>query len=213
MFCDQQAQPIFAHEEETLLLAGHSFRLCKLQDLDTILEHYVRQSAKTERIPYYTQLWDSALALGKYVLLNQELFVGKRVLELGCGLGLPSLCAAKAGAQVLATDFHPDNRGFFMKNVALNGLQNIVYCELDWRQPGLSDQFDCILGSDLIYEREMLPALLHCVKHFMGPQASFIYADPGRAALQEFSSSLEKLGMQGELLAIDEIYLQIWSRH
>ena len=167
-------QPIFAHSEESLELAGHSFRLCKLQDLDAALEHYVQLSAATERIPYYVQLWDSALALSKYVLLNPQLFCGKHILELGCGLGLPSLCASKIGAKVLATDFHPDNRGFFMKNVALNKLQNIEYRELDWRQPEQLGQFDCILGSDLIYEREMIPPLLQCVELYLAPQGCFI---------------------------------------
>src|SRR3954465_10627681 len=53
-------------------------------------------------MPYWSVLWRSGVALARE--LAHETLAGRRVVELGCGLGLPSLVAARAGADVLATD-------------------------------------------------------------------------------------------------------------
>src|SRR6185436_16422121 len=58
--------------------------------------------AHEEYPPYWAELWPSSVALAWAVATAKP--AGARVLELGCGLGLPSIAAALSGAQVLATD-------------------------------------------------------------------------------------------------------------
>src|SRR4051812_38830939 len=55
-----------------------------------------------EFLPYWAELWPSGVALAKAVA--PRALKGARVLELGCGLGLPSIAAARAGGRVLAAD-------------------------------------------------------------------------------------------------------------
>ena len=57
-------------------------------------------------MPYWAELWPSGLALADYVATLD--LAGRRVLELGCGLALPSFAAALGGADVLATDWAPE---------------------------------------------------------------------------------------------------------
>jgi hypothetical protein len=55
------------------------------------------------------------------------------VLELGCGLGLPSIVAARAGARVLATDGSPDAVAFAAHSLALDELDGEV-ARVDWSE-------------------------------------------------------------------------------
>ena len=203
---------LFPCSEESITVGNIRFTLCMIRSLDEALDHYVKVSpSDTDRIPYFTRLWESAQALAGYIAEQHEWFSGKRVLELGCGLGLPSLCAARCGARVTASDFHPDNRAFFLRNARLNGLSAIDYHRMDWRQPDLTGTFDILLGSDLIYEKEMVSPLVDCVKQYLAPSGTFLYADPGRSSLQNFTSALEKAGLTWELIPVDNIYLQVWT--
>ena len=61
---------------------------------------------KEEFLPYWAELWASGVALAHDVA--RRALRGARVVELGCGLGLPSIAAALAGGRVLATDWSPD---------------------------------------------------------------------------------------------------------
>ena len=52
--------------------------------------------------PYWSILWRSGVALARE--LDGVALSGLRIVELGCGLGVPSIAAARGGATVLATD-------------------------------------------------------------------------------------------------------------
>src|SRR3954447_12210414 len=58
-------------------------------------------------VPYWSVLWRSGVALGRELAASARELDGLRVVELGCGLGVPSLVAALKGADVLATDAEP----------------------------------------------------------------------------------------------------------
>lgn len=205
---------LFSHNIEDIKVGDLSFRLCILKDLDEALDHYVKVSpSDTDKIPYFTRLWESAQAMAEFIVANPEICRGKCVLEVGCGLGLPSLCAAALGAsEVTASDFHPDNRPFFLKNAALNGLTDINYVQMDWRSPELPAKFDFIMGSDLIYEKHMVGALTTCVNSLLKPDGVFLLADPGRTALQTAVTAMEQLGFRWRLVTSGKIWLLFFSR-
>src|SRR3546814_5888315 len=95
---------------------------------------------------------------------SSDLVAGKRILELGCGLGLASLVLRRRGADVVASDYHPLAETFLAYNAALNELPAVPYRTLRWDTPNDSlGRFDLIIGSDILYERdhaERLSALL-----------------------------------------------------
>src|SRR3954468_3223775 len=65
-------------------------------------------------VPYWARPWPAGLALAAAPP------PGGRVLELGCGLGAPGIAAARAGAEVLATDASSDAVTFAAHAFALN---------------------------------------------------------------------------------------------
>ena len=89
--------------EESVPLGGGGAQVLRPRDAEALLDE--RAFEHEEFLPYWAELWPSGVALARRVAARA--LKGARVLELGCGLGLPSLAAALAGGRVLATDWSP----------------------------------------------------------------------------------------------------------
>jgi predicted nicotinamide N-methyase len=108
-----------------------------------------------------------------------------RVLELGCGLGLPSLVAAARGAVVTATDWAKDAIELLRRNADRNHL--VLRSEVhDWREPW-SEEFDLVLAADVLYEQRNVEPLLSRL-HELAPEALIGLA--GRPYETEFLRAL-----------------------
>jgi predicted nicotinamide N-methyase len=132
-------------------------------------------------VPYWAVLWRSGLALARE--LEGEQLEGKRVIELGCGLGVPSLVAARAGARVTATDEDPDALELLQHNARENGIE-IETAQLDWSAPGEPGRFDLVLAADVLYERASVALLLKLLPRLT--TSAVWLADPGRAGAEAF---------------------------
>jgi predicted nicotinamide N-methyase len=110
--------------------------------------------AHDEFLPYWAELWPAATALAS----NLPDVRGLKVVELGCGLGVPALVAAARGAQVTATDWATDAIALLRENAARNGLQLLAEVR-DWRAPW-AETFDLVLAADVLYERRNVEPLL-----------------------------------------------------
>jgi predicted nicotinamide N-methyase len=110
--------------------------------------------ARDEFLPYWAELWPAATALAAAL----PAVAGLRVVELGCGLGLPSLVAAARGAEVTASDWAEDAVQLLRENAARNRLE--LRAEVrDWREPW-PERFDVVLAADVLYERRNVEPLL-----------------------------------------------------
>ncbi|WCE03406.1 methyltransferase [Pseudoxanthomonas sp. JBR18] len=122
---------------------------------------------------------------------------GKRVLELGCGLGLASLVLRARGADVVASDHHPLAEVFLAYNAALNGLDAVAYRRLDWLTGSQSmGRFDLIIGGDVLYERGPALALAALLPTLARPACEIIISDPGRGHAGVFTRELASHGFQ-----------------
>ena len=136
-----------------------------------------------EFLPYWAELWPSGLALARHVATRE--LNGSRVLELGCGLGLPSLAAAMRGADVLATDWAEDAIELLRTNAERKGVLLRV-ARVRWSEPEpllRAAPWDLVLGADLLYEArngEQLAELLPLLGGEM------LLAEPGRPYATEF---------------------------
>ncbi|MCX8044706.1 MAG: methyltransferase domain-containing protein [Desulfobacterota bacterium] len=177
-------------------------------DIDEIIDYYAQHhAADINLLPYYAELWPSAVALANFLLSWNYRLTGAQVIELGCGLGLPSLVAAGRGARVLATDFHPHNEYFLRRNIALNDLANIAYCLLDWNSPPPNLSADIIIGSDLIYESRNVEPFVQCTAALCKPNGVLVLADPGRPHLQNTVLLLRNRGFHDTLHIVDDIFI------
>lgn len=137
-------------------------------------------------VPYWSVLWRSGVALGRALAASPEAVAGKRVVELGCGLGVPSLVAARAGAAaVLATDAEPEALELLERNSYANGLR-VETLLVEWSEPEeLIDRgpFDLVLAADVLYERASVALLLKLLARLAGEA---LIADPGRPGAAAF---------------------------
>ncbi len=146
-----------------------------------------------EFLPYWAELWPSALSLGEEIARRDV--AGLRVVELGCGLGVPSLVAAARGAHVLATDWAEEAIELLRRNAARNALP-LEALLADWRAPEpLLERapFDLVLAADVLYERRYVDLLLELLPRLGG---EILLADPGRPFTKPFLErwEVERLG-------------------
>ena len=145
-----------------------------------------------EFLPYWAELWSSSIALAHDVARRS--LRGARVLELGCGLGLPSIAAALAGGRVLATDWSADA----VRVAADNARRNSVELEtavVDWALPEPIVErapWRYVLASDVLYERRNVARLLELLPLLVDQTGEVLIADPQRPPAERF---LERAGV------------------
>jgi predicted nicotinamide N-methyase len=148
---------------------------------------------RDERLPYWADLWPSARALARH-LIDHPPAPGTRVLELGCGVALPSLVLAATGYRVLATDYDEDALHFARVNAERNGIPPLDARALDWRHRPAAHAADLVLAADVLYERRNAEALAALLPSVVAQGGSVLLADPGRVYLGELFSRLEPIG-------------------
>lgn len=154
------------------------------------VEEFIGNPENEYDVPCWAEVWPAAIALAGY-LSGLEL-QGKRVLELGCGLGLPGLVAAVRGAQVTFSDYHPEALELVRHNAGRLGLTNeqVALYLGDWRRFSLAGQFDLLLASDIMYDPKLNPYLLNLFPRYLAPGGRLLVSHPGRpdtlAALEDF---------------------------
>ena len=120
---------------------------------------------------------------------------GKRILELGCGMALSSLILNRRGGDITATDYHPEAESFLRANVLLNEDNEIPFFRSSW-DDGDSEhgQFDLIIGSDVLYERDNIPSLARFIQDHARANCEVVVVDPGRKQQGRFNQRMSLYG-------------------
>jgi predicted nicotinamide N-methyase len=150
-------------------------------------------------MPYWAELWPSGVALAAAVAERDVR--GQRVVELGCGLGLPSVAAALVGGNVLATDWAPEALEVTQRNAGRNGVA-VETLLVDWSHPErLLERapFDLVLCADVLYEPRNVDALLALLPQ-LGREV--LLGEPGRQTAGRFFELAEErwnIGREGDV--------------
>jgi predicted nicotinamide N-methyase len=148
-----------------------------------------------ERLPYWADLWPSARVLAATLL--QEDGRGRRLLEMGCGVGLATIAAMQAGFDVTATDYYEEALHVTRGNAARNLGREPRVQMVNWREwPNDLGTFDVVVAADVLYEKEYAPLVASCLARALKPDGIAIVADPGRLALQAFRECVVENGLE-----------------
>jgi predicted nicotinamide N-methyase len=172
--------------EDAFELAGRQVTLLRPPNADELIDE--DDFDDDEFLPYWAELWRSGVALADVV---SSLDVrGKRVLELGAGLGLPSLAAALRGGKVLATDWADDAVALLRANAKRNSIR-LRAKRVRWDAPEAllrEAPWQLVLGADLLYEERNAVQLLELLPQLGG---EILIADPGRPFAKDFFAHWE----------------------
>ena len=170
------------------------------ESIDTLCEFFGEEdqdnSLAEEYCPYFGVLWEAGIGLTQH--LSKLDLKNKKILEIGCGLALPSFLVTKMGGNIIATDFHSDVPLFLELNQKNNQIY-FPYKVMNWRNEierirtdlGL---FDLVIGSDILYESQHPMQVAEALIAFLKPGGKIILSDPGRAYIQKFITSMNECG-------------------
>ncbi|KAL7680940.1 putative lysine methyltransferase, S-adenosyl-L-methionine-dependent methyltransferase [Plasmopara halstedii] len=168
-------------------------------DKDMVIENAIELNADKlvvfrENEGQQAKVWDCALALAKILansaLFPPDFFLKKRVIELGCGIGVPGLATAALGAEdVVLTDMPiavPWIQANIERNYALGCIAGRVCAQgLMWGEnhDNKLHSFDIILCSDLIYgHRDIAKRLVQTIVQLSHADTLIVSAHEARFA-------------------------------
>lgn len=177
------------HEEHetdtsTLTIRGRNFTFLLPKSLET----FVDSENVFQNFPLWAKIWEASIVLADH-LARITAQPEKRFLEIGCGLGVASIVAASFGHHVIMTEYNTDALNFARANVQENLSStdsNLEVAELDWENPQLEGAFDCIVGSEVIYNERDYQPILNLFKSYLEPQGEIILAERVRETSVEF---------------------------
>jgi ETFB lysine methyltransferase len=147
------------------------------------------------RLPYWADVWPSALGLAKRVLREQG--NGRTLLELGCAVGYTACIASKMGFRVTATDYYEDAGRLTQLNAVLNGIPVPDERMVDWRDfPADLNNFDVVIASDVLYEKPYCDLVADCFRRSLSPTGLGLLTDPQRTLASGFADAAKRHGLQ-----------------
>ena len=188
---------------QTIELGEHDIHFRSLRDR----QQYNDDFGEAESIGISSANWPIAgLVWPSEEVLAQLMTVydieNKRILEVGCGIGLASLVLNERLANITATDIHPNSGDTLQHNAQLNNGRHIPFLRTAWEDS--PDQhfglFDLIIGSDLLYERLHAELLAMFVRQTAKPMCEMLMVDGNRGHCPKFKIQMQKLGFECQQL-------------
>jgi len=189
----------FKTTENDLRIGDRQYSILSVTNFDELYEQLLakglqHEEVADERIPYWAELWPSAVGLAEHIAAHPALIAGKTTLEIGGGLGLPALIAGALGAIVTSTDYLQDAVDFAAVNAERNDIRGITFRTLDWRKAESFGQYDVLLASDVAYERRQFEPLLSAFTHLVRPGGLTLLSEPNRYIAEPLIEDLKAKG-------------------
>jgi predicted nicotinamide N-methyase len=195
---EQTLRRRFVTEEEQVTLGGEAFTLLRPRSAEELISE--AEFDVDERLPYWADLWPSATVLAQWLLERAR--PRGTLLELGCGLGLVTAAALRAGYEVTATDYYEDALRFTRANAWRNAKREPATRHVDWRDfPGDLGTFDRVVAADVLYERPYASHVAEAIARTLARGGEALVADPGRIAVESF---VEECATRGLVLVARE---------
>lgn len=157
-------------EEEEIVIREKKLKIFKPKRLEDVFQG--DPFLEVEKFPFWFKVWEGSLILADYLATVEP---PKKILELGAGLGIPSLIASSFGHQVIASDYEMLPLKLIGLSAQINNLK-IKTLFLDWKNPQLFEKFDLIVGAEVVFKKSLFEPLLELFKNYLNPNGEVILA-------------------------------------
>lgn len=181
MFSIKTFHQQYVTEQRESVIGGRSFRFLVPHSLEPFLD----PGDPLHRFPLWAKIWEASLLLAHRVAGIPPV-AGERWLELGSGLGVVGLVAAAFQHHITITEHDPHAIHFIHANAHLNGCQPDAVVQMDWLHPVLSQRFERIIGSELMYNEKDFPALHALFKALLQPGGEILLSAAARQTNRPF---------------------------
>jgi 2-polyprenyl-3-methyl-5-hydroxy-6-metoxy-1,4-benzoquinol methylase len=149
------------------------------------------------RLLFWWQPTTAAVALASHVLGLGSL-AGRRVLDVGCGLGLTGIAAGLAGASVVFLDCEATAAEFARTNALSNGLTSdqIDFLVSDWDDVAQIGSFDLVIGAEILYDYFFHDSLLRLFQASIADHGALLLADRKRLCVSRFLGRMRCKGFE-----------------
>jgi predicted nicotinamide N-methyase len=171
-------------------IGGRAWQITAVPNQDALLDG----AEELEHFPFGFLLWEAAVGMTGLLAERPSLVAGKRVLELGAGVGVPGIMARSLGAEVWQTDHQAGALTLAERNAQQNDVDGITRFLADWRSWSHTARYDVILGADIMYDRTLYFYLERIFQQCLAHGGRLLLSDPGRPQALEFAAHLEKHG-------------------
>jgi predicted nicotinamide N-methyase len=170
--------------------SGREIRLAQPVDFDALLD--AAAGDPEQNLPYWAEVWPSGIALADELLAQPVLVCGKRVLEIGSGIGVTAGIALDIGADLTVADYSPESLLLCRYNARVNSGREPAALQINWRDPSeelrtlAGAGFPVVLAADVLYESRDIEPLLDLVVWLVAPDGLLWLAEPGRNVAARF---------------------------
>jgi predicted nicotinamide N-methyase len=145
----------------------------------------------TAPFPFWAKLWPSSIALLDVLKAHPHLIQNKHVLEIGAGIGLPSLMIADIAKSIQISDYEKEAVALLQKNIEHLQLQNAEALQLDWNHMPENMNPEVVILSDVNYDPTQFDVLVSLIDKFMNQGCTIILSTPQRIMASPFVQKLE----------------------
>jgi len=154
--------------------------------------------------PFWAKLWPSSIALLDVLKAHPHLILNKHVLEIGAGIGLPSLMMAGVAKSIQISDYDKEAVALLQKNIEHLQLQNAKALQLDWNAIPDNMNPEVILLSDVNYDPTQFDVLISLIDKFIHQGSTIILSTPQRIMASPFVQKLESFIKERHETLVDE---------
>ena len=137
------------------------------------IEPFVDTLDTMARFPLWAKVWPASVVLAEW-LARLKPDPQRTLLEIGGGLGLPSIVAASCGHRITFSEGNADAMRFARASAELNAAASMQLAAHDWRRPGEIGRFDLLLGSEVLYRQDDLLPLMRLFDACLAPGGQIV---------------------------------------
>lgn len=156
-------------EIEPIRIGEKTLQIVQVKNLE---EHFANllslEDIQVKDLPFWARVWEASFLLA-YFMGRQPVALGHRILEIGAGIGVVGVYTALCGHKVVISDINEDALLFARANVLLNNATQAEVRSVDWNDVELKEEYEMIIGSEVVYERECYPLLVSFLDRALAP--------------------------------------------